>query len=189
MGGDDAGFAEFVVAEQAGLLRLATLLTGDTGHGEDLLQTALLKVYRRWGRVSRLEHPVAYARRVLVTTHTSWRRRLSTSEQVMETMPDRAAPDSAGEVDHDLRVALQALPPRMRAALVLRFFADLTEAQTAQVMGCATSTVNTQVARGLARLRTVLAAPRDALAPAPPVTTPRNTDAPTYTWIVREDLP
>ncbi|WP_336026539.1 SigE family RNA polymerase sigma factor [Geodermatophilus sp. FMUSA9-8] len=189
MGSDDAGFAEFVVAQQAGLLRLATLLAGDTGHGEDLLQTALLKVYRRWGRVSRLEHPAAYARRVLVTTHTSWCRRLSTSEQVMESLPDHADPAASVEVDHDLRVALQALPPRMRAALVLRYFADLTEEQTAQVMGCATSTVNTQVVRGLARLRTVLAAPQDALAPAPPTPTPRNTDAAPYTWIVREDLP
>ncbi|WP_336027569.1 SigE family RNA polymerase sigma factor [Geodermatophilus sp. FMUSA9-8] len=129
------------------MLRLATLLAGDSGHGEDLMQTALLKLYRRWARVSRLEHPAAYARRVLVTTHTSWRRRLSTSEQIMESLPDRAAPDRAGEVDHDLRMALQTLPPRMRAALVLRYFADLTEEQTAQVMGCTTSTVDTQVVR------------------------------------------
>jgi RNA polymerase sigma-70 factor (sigma-E family) len=172
---DDAGFAGFVVREQTGLLRLATLLAGDTGHGEDLMQTALLKVYRRWQRVSRMGHPAAYARRVLVTTHTSWRRRLSTTEQVVETLPDRAHPGGP-EVDHDLRTALQALPPRMRAALVLRFFADLTEVQTAQVMGCTASTVNTQVTRGLARLHAVL-------------TGPAATVPTTATSTTREDLP
>ncbi len=158
MDGDDESFAEFVAREQAGLLRLATLLAGDAGHGEDLVQTALLEVYRRWSRVSRLEHPAAYTRRVVVTTHTSWRRRLSTTEQVIETVPDRAA-HAPAEVDQDLRTALQALPPRMRAAVVLRFLTDLTEEQTAQVMGCSASTVNTQVTRGLTRLRAVLAGP------------------------------
>ena len=176
MGGDDESFAAFVVREQAGLLRLATLLAGDAGHGEHLVQTALLKVYRRWSRVSRLEHPAAYTRRVVVTTHTSWRRRLSTTEQVIETVPDRADASGPAEVDHDLRTALQALPPRMRAAVVLRFLTDLTEEQTAQVMGCSTSTVNTQVTRGLTRLRAVLA--------GPPAATPTTTIA-----AFREDLP
>lgn len=166
MRGDDGSFAAFVLREQAGLLRLATLLAGDAGHGEDLVQTALLQVYRRWARVSHLEHPTAYARRVVVTTHTSWRRRLSTTEQVIETVPDRAAAPDPAEVDPDLRAALQALPPRMRAAVVLRFLTDLTEEQTAQVMGCSASTVNTQVTRGLVRLRAVLAGPTTTSAAA-----------------------
>jgi RNA polymerase sigma-70 factor (sigma-E family) len=158
------GFEEFVAREQAALLRLAVLLAGDRGHAEDLVQTALLKSYRHWGRVTRGGDPTAYVRRVLVTTHTSWRRRLATSEQVLETLPDRADPSAPREDDEELRTALRALPPRMRTAVVLRFYADLSEQQTAAAMGCSASTVNTQTARGLARLRELLAAP--PLAPA-----------------------
>jgi RNA polymerase sigma-70 factor (sigma-E family) len=148
-------FEDFVSREQAGLLRLAVLLAGDRGHAEDLVQTALLKSYKHWGRITRGGDPRAYVRRVLVTTHTSWRRRLSTTEQVVENLPDRASP-AAPEDDEDLRAALRALPPRMRTAVVLRFYADLTEAQTAGAMGCSASAVNTQTTRGLARLRTAL---------------------------------
>jgi RNA polymerase sigma factor (sigma-70 family) len=96
-------------------------------------------------------------RRVLVTTHASWRRRLSTTEQVVESVPDRpAAPHQDG--DEELRAALRELPVRMRTAVVLRYFEDLSEQQTADLMGCSPSTVNTQTARGLARLRAALAA-------------------------------
>ncbi|MQA36115.1 sigma-70 family RNA polymerase sigma factor, partial [Modestobacter roseus] len=102
--------------------------------------------------------PTAYVRRVLVTSHTSWRRRLSTTEQVVEQLPDRAAPP-ATEDDEELRAALRALPPRMRTAVVLRYYADLSEQQTAAAMGCSASTVNTQTARGLARLRELLSPP------------------------------
>ncbi|NEK58329.1 SigE family RNA polymerase sigma factor [Geodermatophilus sabuli] len=148
-------FADFVAREQAGLLRLAVLLAGDRGHAEDLVQTALLRTYRHWPRISRSGPPSAYVRRVLVTAHTSWRRRLSTSEQVVEAVPDRAAP-AAADADEELRTALRALPVRMRTAVVLRYFEDLSEQQTAELMGCAASTVNTQTARGLARLRAAL---------------------------------
>ena len=150
-------FEDFVSREQAALLRLAVLLAGDRGHAEDLVQTALLKCYRRWGRITGGGDPTAYVRRVLVTTHTSWRRRLSSTEQVVESLPDRASPPPP-EDDEELRTALRALPPRMRTAVVLRFYADLTEAQAAEAMGCAVSTVNTQTARGLTRLRAALAA-------------------------------
>ncbi|WP_299957564.1 SigE family RNA polymerase sigma factor [uncultured Modestobacter sp.] len=152
---DGTGFEDFVSREQPALLRLAVLLAGDRGHAEDLVQTALLKSYRHWGRITRSGEPTAYVRRVLVTTHTSWRRRLSTTEQVVETLPDRAAP-SALEDDEELRTALRALPPRMRTAVVLRYYADLSEQQTADAMGCSASTVNTQTARGLQRLRAAL---------------------------------
>jgi RNA polymerase sigma-70 factor (sigma-E family) len=156
---DESAFAVFVDREQPGLLRLAVLLTGDRGHAEDLVQTALLKTYRRWERISRVQSPAAYVRRVLVTTHTSWRRRLSSTEQVLATMPDRAIAAAEGP-DEELRAALRELPPRMRAAVVLRFFEDLTEQQTATVLGCSPSTVNTQVTRALARLRVTLACPQ-----------------------------
>jgi len=153
------GFEDFVSREQPALLRLAVLLAGDRGHAEDLVQTALLKTYRHWGRISRRGEPTAYVRRVLVTTHTSWRRRLSTAEQVVGTLPERADPSVAREDDEELATALRSLPLRMRTAVVLRFYADLSELQTAQAMGCSASTVNTQTARGLARLRTLLSAP------------------------------
>ncbi|TWH72603.1 RNA polymerase sigma-70 factor (sigma-E family) [Modestobacter roseus] len=155
---DGLSFEDFVSREQAALLRLAVLLAGDRGHAEDLVQTALLKSYRHWGRVTCTGDPTAYVRRVLVTSHTSWRRRLSTTEQVVEQLPDRAAPP-ATEDDEELRAALRALPPRMRTAVVLRYYADLSEQQTAAAMGCSASTVNTQTARGLARLRELLSPP------------------------------
>jgi RNA polymerase sigma-70 factor (sigma-E family) len=157
--GDGTGFEDFVSREQAALLRLAVLLAGDRGHAEDLVQTALLKTYRHWGRITRSGDPTAYVRRVLVTTHTSWRRRLSTTEQVVEAFPDAADPVPPREDDEELRSALRALPARMRTAVVLRYYADLSEQQAAEAMGCSASTVNTQTARGLARLRTLLAAP------------------------------
>ncbi|MCZ2812736.1 MULTISPECIES: SigE family RNA polymerase sigma factor [unclassified Modestobacter] len=156
---DGAGFEDFVSREQPGLLRLAVLLAGDRGHAEDLVQTALLKTYRHWGRITRSGEPTAYVRRVLVTTHTSWRRRLSTTEQVVEALPDRADPTVAPDTDEELRAALRSLPPRMRTAVVLRYYADLSEQQAAEAMGCSPSTVNTQTARGLQRLRAALADP------------------------------
>ena len=160
MGSEDGtGFEAFVSREQPALLRLAVLLAGDRGHAEDLVQTALLKTYRHWGRITRRGDPAAYVRRVLVTTHTSWRRRLSTTEQVVETFPDRADPALPRDDDGELRAALRSLPPRMRTAVVLRYYADLSELQAAEVMGCSASTVNTQTTRGLARLRALLAAP------------------------------
>jgi RNA polymerase sigma-70 factor (sigma-E family) len=151
---EDQDFTRFVSAEQAGLLRLATLLSGDPGQAEDLVQTALMKCCRHWGRITRSGTPSAYVRRVVVTTHTSWRRRLSTTEQVMDSLPDQADPhDLPDPGDEELKQALRALPPRMRTAVVLRYYEDLTEAQAADLMGCSASTVNTQTARGLARLR------------------------------------
>src|SRR4051812_42488328 len=152
-------FTDFVSAEQAGLLRLAVLLAGDRGQAEDLVQTALMKSFRHWGRITRSGTPSAYVRRVLVTTHTSWRRRLSSTEQVMAALPERADRYAEREAqDDELRRALRALPPRMRAAVVLRYYEDLSEVRTAELMGCSASTVNTQTARGLDRLRTALAA-------------------------------
>ena len=156
---DRAGFTDFVSAEQAALLRLAVLLTGDRGHAEDLVQTALIACYRHWPRIVRSGTPTAYVRRAMVTTQISWRRRLSSTEQVMEDLPEQAAPVAEQSEDDDLRDALRDLPPRMRAAVVLRYFEDLSEKRTAELMGCSPSTVNTQTARGLERLRASLATP------------------------------
>ena len=169
MDGEDEGresFPAFVARQQASLLRLAFLLAGDRGHAEDLVQTALMKTYRHWDRISRSGEPTAYVRRALVTTHTSWRRRAWHREHPTGRLPDVAAPEPADRLDagEQLRLALAALPPRMRATVVLRYYEDLSELQTAQLMGCSESTVNTQAARGLARLRGSLSG---AAAPVP----------------------
>ena len=156
---DRASFTDFVSAEQAALLRLAVLLTGDRGHAEDLVQTALMACYRHWPRITRDGTPSAYVRRAMVTTHISWRRRLSSTEQVMEELPESTASFAEEYEDEELRSALLDLPARMRAAVVLRYFEDLSEKRTAELMGCSASTVNTQTARGLERLRASLATP------------------------------
>ena len=156
---DQRGFEDFVSREQAALLRLAVLLAGDRGHAEDLVQTALMRTYRHWDRVSGRGDPTAYVRRAVVTAHTSWRRRLPSTEQVVESVPDRPGPVDPRDDDEELRAALRTLPPRMRAAVVLRYYADLSEQQTAEAMGCSASAVNTQTARGLARLRVLLSPP------------------------------
>ncbi|MGY1806862.1 SigE family RNA polymerase sigma factor [Blastococcus sp. SYSU D00669] len=152
---DDDAFRRFVVQQRRSLLRTAYLLTGDHGHAEDLVQTALLKTYRHWGRISARGEPTAYVRRVLVTTHTSWRRRLSSTEQVIEAVPDRAERPQADR-DEQLLAALRTLPPRMRAVVVLRFYEDRSEADTAELLGCSVGTVKTQSSRAVARLRTLL---------------------------------
>ncbi|MGY1840868.1 MULTISPECIES: SigE family RNA polymerase sigma factor [unclassified Modestobacter] len=155
----DDEFTEFVVERGSQLLRTACLLTGDRGLGEDLVQTTLAKAYGAWPKVRRADEPVAYVRRIMVNAHLSWRRRLSSTEQVMETLPDRGGGDhQAAHAEGDVvRRALLQLSPRVRTAVVLRYFDDLSEADTARLMGCSVSTVGNHVTRGLAALRLLLA--------------------------------
>jgi RNA polymerase sigma factor (sigma-70 family) len=100
----------------------------------------------------------------MVNSHLSRLRRFMSGEQVIEVVPDRGVGDSqAAHADRDeMRRALLQLSPRMRTAVVLRYFEDLSEAETARVMGCSTSTVNNHVSKGLAALRALLAAPTAA---------------------------
>ncbi|SDN54236.1 RNA polymerase sigma-70 factor, sigma-E family [Klenkia soli] len=159
----DDEFAAFVSDRSTALLRTAYLLTGDRGHAEDLLQTALVKTYRHWGRLTNREDPSAFVRRVLVTTHAGWRRRVRIAEFLSTTPLLQTAADEApdlGERDR-LVTALAALPPRMRAVLVLRYWEDLSEAGTAEVLGCSVNTVKTHTTRGLGRLRAQLAEPAE----------------------------
>ncbi|SOD99379.1 SigE family RNA polymerase sigma factor [Blastococcus haudaquaticus] len=155
---DETGFRDFVVRQRAALLRTAYLLTGDDGHAEDLVQTALLKTYRHWDRVAGRGDPTAYVRRVLVTTATSWRRRLLSTEQVMDALPEQPHHDRYPERSTVVIEALRALPPRMRAVVVLRYYEDQSEAQTAELLGCSVGTVKTQASRAMGRLREALAA-------------------------------
>lgn len=148
---DGDSFADFVAAKSPELLRSAWLLTGDWHAAHDLVQTSLEKVWPRWGKS--IEHPEAYVRRVMLTTYLSWRRRRWTAEMPTEVMPDR----SSGDEHPDLRLALLGvlarLSPRARAVIVLRYFDDLTEVQTAEVLGCSVGTVKSHASRGLQQLR------------------------------------
>lgn len=158
-------FEEFVAGQAAGLLRLAYLLTGDRHLAEDLLQTAMVKVYRRWRSVERAVQPEAYVRRILVNTSITWRRRHVWLERPTATgsLPDGglgAGPDGDPAEELASREAvwqlLLRLPPRARAVLVLRFFEDLDDATIAQVLGVAPSTVRSTASRALAGLRAEL---------------------------------
>jgi RNA polymerase sigma-70 factor (sigma-E family) len=162
----DAAFEAFVAARSTDLLRTAVLLTRDRGHAEDLLQTALVKAYRHWGRIDG-EDPYPYVRKILVTTAAGWRRLRATQEIVSLPAHDPAAPDEteAFAERERLATALATVPPRMRAVLVLRYTEDLSEAATAEILGCSVHTVRSQTVRGLARLRAVLGASRSPAAP------------------------
>lgn len=153
-------FREFVAARSGALLRTAYLLAGDWATAEDLLQTALTKTYLAWKRLGEIEAVEPYARRVLVNTATSWWRRRWHGERPTEILPERPAPDRLAE--HLERDALwqhvKTLPARQRAVLVLRFYEDLSEAQTAATLSISVGTVKSQTSRALASLRQRLAA-------------------------------
>jgi RNA polymerase sigma-70 factor, ECF subfamily len=153
--GSEVHFVEFVHARSAALLRLAVLLTGNREDGEDLLQTALVKAYRSWWRLRSPELAERYVRRILVTSVISWRRRGSARERATDRLPDRQVAGLESEVADRvvMRQALRSLSPGQRAVLVLRFFEDLSEQQTADLLGCSAGTVKSQTSRGLAALR------------------------------------
>ena len=157
---DDAeDFREFTATRSAALLRTAYLLTGDRGHAEDLVQSALAKAYRHWGKVRRTGVPEAYVRRILVNERNSrWRRDRFRSHEVPGEVPDRAGRDEAqAYADRDeIWRALRAMPPRTRAVLVLRYWEDLSEADTAELLGCSVGTVKSQASRGLRKLAELL---------------------------------
>jgi RNA polymerase sigma-70 factor (sigma-E family) len=151
------GFREFVAARSASLARSAWLLTGDEGLAQDLVQTALVKTWSRWDRVVRQDAPEAYVRRVMLSTYLTWSRRRWRGELPVGAVPEHAQRGDAFET-FDLRqsmlAALRGLPPRQRAVVVLRFFDDMTEAQTARVLGCSVGTVKSQGAKAVTKLRT-----------------------------------
>lgn len=148
-------FDAFVLSRSRALLDTAHLLTGDRGHAEDLLQQALERLARHWRRID--GEPEGYVRRILVNLATDrWRRLARRPLEGGTVDPERLLVDDAlGLVDDrlDLMAALQALPPRQRAVIVLRYFDDLTEAETAVAMGCSIGTVKSGTSRALARLR------------------------------------
>jgi len=155
---DVTAFSEFVEARSSSLFRTAYLMVGDHQLAQDLLQEALVKTLIAWPRLRDRPNVDAYTRRIVVTTSISWRRRRTFHERPTDTLPERVDPDlTEAVVTHDAVIAaLLTVPPRQRAAIVLRYYQDLTEAQTAEVMGCSVGAVKSQVAAGLKRLRAVL---------------------------------
>ena len=146
-------FEEYVAARGRALWRSAWLLTGDAHLADDLVQTALVKCWRRWNRIARDGAVDGYVRRVLVTTYVDGRRRRWTGEVPTETLPESARRDPDAAVRQDVVAALATLPRGQRAVVVLRFYDDLTEAQTAAALGISVGTVKSQTSRALAALR------------------------------------
>ncbi|HVQ89321.1 MAG TPA: SigE family RNA polymerase sigma factor [Actinomycetes bacterium] len=152
---DDEGKVSFDVwvrAAQSGLLQSAFLMTGDAYHAQDLVQDALVKVAARWEKL-RDENPDGYARRILYRDHVSWWRR---SRDVPVAVLIEGSPRDLSESSVDYVVvgtALDRLTRKQRAVLVLRYFDDLTEKQTADILGVSVGTVKSQCSAALTRLR------------------------------------
>jgi RNA polymerase sigma-70 factor (sigma-E family) len=152
----DAEFSDYMAARQPSLLRTAFLLTGDRHTAEDLVQTALAKLYLRWDKVERLESIDGYVRRILVNEHSSlWRRPWKKRETVTADLPESAIEPETdpGGPDTDLWSFVQTLPRKQRAAIVLRYYEQLSEAETAAVLGVSVGTVKSQTSRALATMR------------------------------------
>jgi len=164
-----AAFTEFMSARSASLFRTAYLIVGDHQLAQDLLQESLVKTYVAWPRLRDLSKAEAYTRKTIVTTAISWRRRRSFHERPMDPLPDSAVPDPGEAVaTHASMVAqLRGLPPRQRAAVVLRYYENYTDDEIAAVLRCGASTVRSQISRALATLRAA-AAPRPVLTTGAP---------------------
>ena len=164
---DEQAFREFVTSQMASLRKLAYMTCGDWHAAEDAVANALVKLYPRWRK---LDRPDLYAKTMVYRAaidekRRPWRRERSASE----AMPDIAQRDPAGTTDERLRLrtALEAVPPRQRAAVVLRHYLGLSLEDTAGVLGCNVGTAKSQTSRGLAKLRELLAAERINLTGGP----------------------
>lgn len=148
---DRRGFEEFVAARRPALLRTAYLLTGQHQDAEDLVQVALVKAVPRWRRIA--DDPEPYVRRILVNENVSrWRSR-RWREVHTDRVPERAADQRGQDASITLRAALARLAPRQRAVVVLRYYEDRTERETAELLGIGVGTVKSQARDALARLR------------------------------------
>lgn len=161
MDGLGSDFDEFVRESWPGLLRTAYLLTGDRGHAEDVVQTALLQVARRWGRIR--GEPAPYARRAVVNlTKNRWRDRARRPRESTATVEFGYDPlDADVLLQQALLPAVMELPARQRAVLVLRYFQDLSVEQTAAALDCSAGTVKSQTHHALSKLREALGEPAE----------------------------
>lgn len=149
-------FDAFVLRTWSRLDRVALALTGSRHDADDLMQNAYTKAYRHWPKLLEMEHPEAYVRRILVNESTSaWRRPWRRAERSTADLPERptTASQDSYAVHDELWREIQRLPKRQRAVLVLRYYEDLTERQTADVLGIAVGTVKSQCKVALDKLR------------------------------------
>jgi RNA polymerase sigma-70 factor (sigma-E family) len=151
----DQQLADYVSARWPALVRYATVVAGDAAEGEELAQAALVRVASRWWLLRDRDNIDAYVHTAIVRGHLNLRQRLRNREQRVADPPTIAVSDPTEGISRglDIRRALAALPPRQRAVLALRYLDDLSEAQTAQVLGCSIGTVKSQASKALATLR------------------------------------
>jgi RNA polymerase sigma-70 factor (sigma-E family) len=151
----DAEFTEFMYGRWAQLVRLGYGLTGDQQLAEDLAQTALAKTYASWPRVRRTGNPDAYVRRIMLNANHSRFRKRRVAERLTDMLPEAGAADLTGLQDDRsaLIAALMTLPYGQRAAVVLRYWMDMTETEAAAALGCSVGNVKSQASRALAKLR------------------------------------
>lgn len=156
----DEEFAAFVRARQHDLVRFGYLLTGDRMAAEDLTQTALARLYLKWDTIRQAGAMEAWVRKVMVNEHTSWWRRAWRRRETVDFesthSSQRASTLDPPARDDGLWQHVLHLPPRQRAAVALRYYEDLSEAQTAEILGCSVGTVKSQTHRALATLRSRL---------------------------------
>jgi len=158
--GSDEEFDSFMRGRWPAMVRLGYALTGDVGHAEDLAQAAFARAYASWGRVRRAGDPDAYVRRIVINTHRSQFRRQRVAEELRGDLTDTIGGASPGPEDGgELLDALSRLGPRQRAVIVLRYWLDLSEAETAAALNCSVGTVKSQASRALATLRKTASGP------------------------------
>jgi RNA polymerase sigma-70 factor (sigma-E family) len=157
--GTDEEFDGFMRGRWPAMVRLGYALTGDTGHAEDLAQAAFARAYASWGRVRRAGDPDAYVRRIVINEHRNRFRKRRVAEELRGDLADAptgrqpGGPEGEPGEQQALLDALAALGPRQRAVVVLRYWLDLSETETAAALGCSVGTVKSQASRALATLR------------------------------------
>jgi RNA polymerase sigma-70 factor (sigma-E family) len=161
--GSDEEFDAFMRGRWPAMVRLAYALSGDVGHAEDLAQAAFARAYASWGRVRRAGDPDAYVRRIVINEHRGRFRKRRVAEELRGDLADTAGGQQQGpEEQQALLDALRCLGPRQRAVVVLRYWLDLSEAETAAALNCSVGTVKSQASRALATLRRNATVPEGA---------------------------
>ncbi|QFZ23145.1 SigE family RNA polymerase sigma factor [Saccharothrix syringae] len=147
------GFEEFAAAQVTPLLRYATVLTGDPHLAQDVVQECLLRAQQRWARISAVDAPVAYLKRMVTNEYLSWRRRLR--PHLPLTGVDPPGPDTTGHYDEReaMLQLIDELPRKQKAAVVLRYYEGCDDAEIASALGCSQVTVRSHISRALATLR------------------------------------
>jgi RNA polymerase sigma-70 factor (sigma-E family) len=147
-------FAEYVARQRPALMRFATVLTCRTWLAEDLVSDVLDRAFERWERISGMAQPNAYVRRMIVNEYLSWRRRLTRTSPRAEVEPTVISDGADERAERDAMIRrLAALPRKQRAAVVLRYYAGLSDKEIATQLGCREPTVRSQIHRALNALR------------------------------------